>query len=142
MPRAAKPRARASVRCSKSFQVERVFPHATAWLLPKAFFACASPCAMFTSSLLKLSVNATGDPQYILPVQYATSPCSCQHPQGYSQGFPILASFPLRRPPHPRKVGEYAVSGEARHGILTKKRRGEASQRELESPGAIRESPV
>ncbi len=38
-----------------------------------------------------------------------------------SQGFPMLASFPLRRPPHPRKLGECAVSGGARHGTLTKK---------------------
>jgi len=39
-------------------------------------------------------------------------------------GFPVLASFPLRRPPHPRKMGENAVAGSASHGILTKKGAG------------------
>src|SRR5258708_39605570 len=50
--------------------------------------------------------------------KFRQSPCLAE------QGFPILASFPLRRPPHPRKMGECAVSGGARHSTLTKKRGG------------------
>ncbi len=50
--------------------------------------------------------------------KFRQSPCLAE------QGFPILASFPLRRPPHPRKMGEGAVSGGARHGTLTKKGAG------------------
>src|SRR5260370_22176132 len=47
----------------------------------------------------------------------------CQEYRPKKQGFPILASFPLRGP-IPEKKGECAVSGGARHGTLTKKGAG------------------